>query len=1438
MDMRIGFTRWIPMFLAIAVPAWCQEPSNPPSAQCPEDNDPTLIEVLPFYSTNINSCDFKQNNVPEYISKTCSIPNVKYNRNDAIYKVWLHPGNSAVRFQLSSPADLVLALLRDCKNPLSCVSTSLDFIDPPNEEIPAATYKDDGYYYLVIDAADSAKVPCGIYTLVVTGINPTPDLRAKLSVEPTVTVNAGKTIVYTLEVTNHGPLKATNVRLIHSILDGGSGVTFVPDKSSPNCKLIGGMVDCFVGMVERDALPAKRTITYSVNAAKRGVIRTSLVAKAAEGDPIPDDNEATAEVTVVGSSDLSITTKASQKSVIAGGDPLTYSVEVYNGGPSVAKEAKVTAQVRGTDAKLLTPTGCQGSNGVVTCTLTNIKVHQTKEIPLIAEVRPSASATSTLTSEVSVAINRLGESDPDTVKNNLSIAPFDVNRMTKLSISKSGPSAKNAGDSTALIYDITITNNGPSESDTAVVMDKLPAGITFTPYLKNCGASSFDHADCEARAGEVTCHLDRLLTNSCKILQFTGNIPPSQPTATFSNTAEVKSLSTEEPDPYPDDNVSKPAVVTSVKIKADLILTMDVKRLQGFACDSTPPPTVNAGENLLYSIKVHNNGPSNSRNTSITTGPLDSMFSFVASPDACTHDTTTKKVTCPLRALSLDEEATARFVVALNPAAKIPIQVNALVRGEDDYNQDNVASVNVDVSQAADLLVDLSDSLDPVASGDTFKYTLNITNSGPSLTSDVTAEFMFSEKVEVSCSGCNCSGLGATDTVRCQIGQVPAGASVPLELNILAVSLNKSPLTATATVSEDPDIDCTSTNNMSEETTTLAKPTDTDLSVTKTAEVESVAAGDLLRYTIAVTNNGPSKTVVEAKIQDILPTGLIFDSVAQDCNVFDLSTATYSLGSLPMGDTKVCVLIVKVDPSFTGTSIHNSVSILKSISNPIEDPIESNNEDPEDTTILHVPPLVLPYFEVVGTSSPDLDLATLLAVRNPNAGVNVQYDYVTVPPAKPVPATHLAGKATQTMNLRDLTALSGRTGYVGITPIPLLPNDAPLAGDFIRIDPRQATASGELLVSTDTSRNPPELCESWSVRFLRARPVGTSTELLFFVPGNSDTPGKAVARGRVFAESGMFVQEVEVNSSEEAFRYTINAEDNGGLPLLADSGSIEWTFRDGLAGHVTAIHKLAAGELKDEFAVPGFCHRALKEGSSSLILPSFEVDRSKPDGLTTYFAVHNETEDSILLQISYFDDTGKPSNINPQKIPLRGHEISTVDLRNVLAVEGISKGFVQIKATFPPADPELSRVLSGDYVRVDPARGLAGGALVEDNKDRSPKQLCRKWDVRFVEFPSLGSTTDFVFYYSTPPTKDPMATGTAYDEQGNNPKGILVSLSPSVSFLRSAKDLGLAGSGSVEWDLGVDATGQDVKGHVAMLFIGMGAERRRYSVLIPGVCRD
>ncbi|HET9226194.1 MAG TPA: DUF11 domain-containing protein, partial [Thermoanaerobaculia bacterium] len=632
-----------------------------------------------------------------------------------------------------------------------------------------------------------------------------------------------------------------------------------------------------------------------------------------------------------------------------------------------------------------------------------------------------------------------------------------------------------------------------------------------------------------------------------------------------------------------------------------------------------------------------------------------------------------------------------------------------------------------------DLLVSLSaDS--PVDTEEVFDYTVTVENRGPSDAKDVEV------KLEELPTG------GGT-LFRWE--EILKGESVS-KTHLAKAPAASGTLTARAYL-----VNPAQCGNTAEVTTAVTDGNGVALAVTLAADAQAVAVGDKLTYTIKVVNQGPGASP-EIVIEDQLPEsdlpdgeGVRFDGVKPlgSCNESN-GKVTCKLTPTADGGYPQVTITVVVEPvsSAARAPLKNTASVSAAPFDP--DPTDSKDVSIE-TPILPFR-LLLPFFEV-GESSKEV--TTLVAVRNStNSQVGVEYDFLNDP-------VNLLPHVMNTRNLRDEAGFAGTTGYVAISPVP---REASLGGDFIRVDPTPGTASGGLLVSAT------EMCREWSARFLNGGPLEAGTDFLFFAPGNS--AGPPVAIGRAFNEKGQYLQELTITNTEESFR--IRSQD---LKLLANFGSIEWTFREGLVGHVSAVHREKG---KDEVAVPGHCRRGAV--TPALILPFFEAAPGN-----TLYAIRNEGEKSVKATVS-----GIPFD-------LAGHETRTFSL------EGTGSS-VKVDLD-PPSD------VSGDFLLIGPGQSRAGGALVR------PSQLCHCWDVRFLN----GS--QMLFYVEGRGT----ATAKVYTEDGGEVFPPIPTVEAPGIFRFSAPP----GKGAIEWDLGKDA-----KGYAAALLTGQGKEGD-YSVLVPGICR-
>ena len=176
--------------------------------------------------------------------------------------------------------------------------------------------------------------------------------------------------------------------------------------------------------------------------------------------------------------------------------------------------------------------------------------------------------------------------------------------------------------------------------------------------------------------------------------------------------------------------------------------------------------------------------------------------------------------------------------------------------------------------------------------------------------------------------------------------------------------------------------------------------------------------------------------------------------------------------------------------------------------------------------------------------------------------------------------------------------------------------------------------------------------------------------------------------------------------------------------------------------------------------------------SSRFLLPWFAVEAGNPGGLTTLFAVVNEMEVPIQVEISYHevDRPATPQAVETVEVAANGaltrnlrDDVSRLNL--VVDGDGIARGFVIVEAL-------AGAHVSADYFRVDVANAFASGDRMVNVDPGSPdNDLCQRFRTRYLA--AAGFTgTQFRFWVDAelaPTIEDelPVAFYSVYDEAGN-----------------------------------------------------------------------
>ena len=238
---------------------------------------------------------------------------------------------------------------------------------------------------------------------------------------------------------------------------------------------------------------------------------------------------------------------------------------------------------------------------------------------------------------------------------------------------------------------------------------------------------------------------------------------------------------------------------------------------------SAGPNPVLVGENLTYTLVVHNDGTSAATNV-LVTDPLPAGVTFVSASTGCSFSAGT--VTCFAASLAGGAGATFTIVATANAEGTIVNTAHApWVNDPTPENNDATATVTA-TGIAADLTISMSAAPDPVFLSSTLTYTLTVTNGGPSDATGVTVTDMLPASLDFVSASPGCSNAGGT--VTCALGTLASGAFANATVTVTATGLG-SVSNSASVVSDagDPDL----TNNTATVVVSVVMMTAAGLSV-------------------------------------------------------------------------------------------------------------------------------------------------------------------------------------------------------------------------------------------------------------------------------------------------------------------------------------------------------------------------------------------------------------------------------------------------------------------------------------------------------------------------------------------------------------------------------------------------------------------------------
>ncbi len=507
-----------------------------------------------------------------------------------------------------------------------------------------------------------------------------------------------------------------------------------------------------------------------------------------------------------------------------------------------------------------------------------------------------------------------------------------------------------------ITYTQTVTNNGPVDGIDATMTEVVPANTTFQSIaISGAGAAGWS---CSTPAvngtGVITCTNADIPAGASGAATFTVVVNVNGGTATGTQIADTISASSNTNDPTLSNNSATVLTIVGAANTANLLITNV----------GTPNPVI-AGNNITYTVVVTNNGPGAASTVAFTEAlPTNTSFVSVAATSGTTGWTCSgTSISCTIPTFAAGASTTFTVVVKVGAATPsgtvITDTANVSAATTDPNPSNNVATTTTIVATAgqADLALTKTGTPNPVLAGNNLTYTITVTNNGPAAAANVSMKDTLPANTSfVSIStpaGWTCPApSGGFETCTNPSVAANTTATFTMVLKVTAGTAPGTAITNSATVSSSSTTDPTNANNTASTASNVASPTQSDVSILKTASPEPVDQGTNLTYTLQVTNNGPAVATGVA-VTDPLPSQVTFASVSipasQGSCAYTSATTTVNctLNNMNVGTLVIITINVNAATFSSATQSSNTATVSSTTS----DPNLTNNSSTAISTI-------------------------------------------------------------------------------------------------------------------------------------------------------------------------------------------------------------------------------------------------------------------------------------------------------------------------------------------------------------------------------------------------------------------------------------------------------------------------------------------------------
>lgn len=777
---------------------------------------------------------------------------------------------------------------------------------------------------------------------------------------------AGSPITYQIKVGNDGPVNVAGLGIsdvIPSVIKNVSwtatafGTATITGAASGNTNGIQTTASIDADPANYILVNVKGTVDPATNLT--AINNTAILTlPAGVSDFNSTNNTSTASTTVASKSGLSVR-KMGPADAVAGSE-ISYTIIVTNAGPSNAvgtvitdavpanvKNVTWTSSLVGAATISAGATGTAGANNLVTLTA-NIPASAGNEVAIVVKGTIDPAFAGPLVNNAVATPAEPG--NPPVTSQNVTTA---VTSKTVMSIVKTGPSSVAAG--TTVQYQLLVSNAGPSNAVGMVITDQIPAGLTNVRWTTAATTGAVVTSGATGNVNPVSLTANFLAGSGNLVVTILADVPANSQLSGVSNTARVAPA---VPDPN-NPPVTSNEVTTGIVKDVTLSLT------------KSGPPTLNAGENITYTLAIKNIGPSNSTATRLTDAvPADiknvSWTSAVAGGTLITNGAAGSGNQIDLTAdVPLNGTILVNVKGTVDPLFAGTLTNTAVLTPQEAGELPVNAVAVTQVSKLTNLQIGKS-AVNTAVAGQVMTYQIKVINNGPSTA--LNALITDAIPVQLQNVSWTAAGLGAAiitegaqgtgNTLRVK-ANIPAGQQNEIVIEVTGTILASyaGTLSNTATVTPaDPGNPPLVTPPV--ETVVTKQP---EINISKTGSA-TVTAGGQISYTIEANNTGLSDAsnleisdAVNSNIKNVSWTSSIAGAGSIISGNQGTGNAVLVKGNIPAGAAnKITINITgTVDPPFAGTLSNTATAT------PAEPGIPPVVTPPVETVVNQVPVIVV-----------------------------------------------------------------------------------------------------------------------------------------------------------------------------------------------------------------------------------------------------------------------------------------------------------------------------------------------------------------------------------------------------------------------------------------------------------------------------------------------